>query len=327
MSIRPDTLINIINAQQNKYLVQSFMIQSRNIIFKGIRKFFPDQHYQNGEQNVNQAQNSESLVFKLQEIHSPKDKDKYTRVHNILHKFLNDPRVIKNKKVIDIHAIFNTYLMIPTKYYPNRDVLEYMTNNPLGIENHELIRIASFQALHILVLLKNQEVVHNDFKFENLMVTEDPVINGPQLPFYILVFDFDDAQVVDKNGKSDIKGGTKIFNAPEMQRSLPHDFSVDIWSLGVNIYYYLTCILPFNIDVHDSNDTIYMKTQEELENIDDSIPQDAFDVIKEMLKFKPEDRITPEKALRMDWFNGLDPIVPMFVNDISTDSGEEDGPA
>lgn len=227
-----------------------------------------------------------------------------------MHLFSNDLRVIQNEETFEINTSGGTYIIIPTKYYPKRDVHEYLFSNPKGVDILETIRIATFQALHILNLFKTQNVIYNDFIFENLIVTENPITINSKLPFNVLVTDFANAQVADENGKSDIIGGTKIFNAPEIQNKLAHDYSVDIWSLGVNIYSYISSVLPFDISETDSADTIFKKTRENtLSNHENSIPEDAFDVISRMLKFDPKDRITPEEALKMSWFNGLEPII------------------
>ncbi|KAK8843651.1 hypothetical protein M9Y10_024714 [Tritrichomonas musculus] len=317
----PQHFIDIINQQQNEYYAYDFMIKSKNFIFKGCKRIYINTNEES--QKIIPPPISQAYALKLQKTNSHEDINQHIRVHHILHFFSNDSRVIQNEGVHEIQATFGHYLMVPTKFYPLKDINEYLRRNVtnLKVEYTEFIRLASFQALHILVLLKTYHIVHNDFKFENLIVTEEPILEQPQLPFNILVFDFDDAEEVPENGLSIHIGGTKIFNAPEKQRYLPHDYSVDIWSLGVNIFLYLALNrLPFDIRNEDTYETIYQKTKQDLINYNDVIPEDAFEVIQMMLKFNPNERITPEEALEMDWFAGLEPVVPRRVDTINTDA-------
>lgn len=326
MSVQyPPSIIATINEQQSEYRILRLINEdekdfSQNAVFYGYRIVKPSVNDKN--KSIIQPQSGETFAFKLLEV-SKMDKDKYTRIHNTLHLFSDDPRVIQNQKVHIIRCKFNKYILIPTKYYPKKDLYEYIFYTSSNqIAKPDIIRIATFQALHILILLKKRNIVHNDFKFENLMVTEEPIPIQPHFPFYILVFDFDESEEVPENGKAKIIAGTTIFNPPEVQKGLPHDYSTDIWSLGVNIYYYFCYNLPFGIIPGDSPDTIYEK-QSFLRNDlfqPQSIPEDAFECIYQMLRFEPEDRITPEEALQLKWFEGLSPIVPMRVDSFDTKS-------
>lgn len=79
-------------------------------------------------------------------------------------------------------------------------------------------------------------VIHRDIKAENVMINDQGQVK---------LLDFG----LSKNAKS-VKDreicGTPYYMAPEMIMGDPYDGKVDVWSLGVMLYYTVSGHLPFN---------------------------------------------------------------------------------
>lgn len=184
--------------------------------------------------------------------------------------------------------------MVPTKYYSYGDVYYYVWH--LDQISAELVRSISYEALGILKILKERHVVHNNIKFENFLVDS---IN----PLKILITDFRHAQVLKEGEKSKSKGVTPIFEAPEVLENLDHDYSSDVWSLGIDIYLSLFLELPFDIKRGDDENIILQKIKtNKLVNLNDKASDDAWECITKILTLNPEDRITASDALKLNWF-------------------------
>lgn len=64
----------------------------------------------------------------------------------------------------------------------------------------------------------------------------------------VKLIDFGSAKHLSRNKKTDTWIGTPLFVAPEITKNLKYDFSCDIWSLGVLLYYSLTGKYPIDAE-------------------------------------------------------------------------------
>ena len=98
--------------------------------------------------------------------------------------------------------------------------------------------------------------------------------------------------------------GTLSYMAPELLvRPCTYDSSIDIWSLGVNIYIILTGKKPWNSS--DSNEKKRMIREDPLVFPEDSeASAELRDLCYQMLKKRAADRCTITEALRHPWIRG-----------------------
>ena len=149
-------------------------------------------------------------------------------------------------------------------------------------------------------------IVHRDLKPDNIMVAEKN-INSNEENIIIKIMDFGFSKIVSKQEKL-IEGlGTLYYASPELIQNSPYNIEIDIWSIGVIIYYMFTGCYPF-----------YGKEEEEIEekileenvefkdgewgNISDKVQ----DLISKCLEKNPEERITIEQFLMHPWFQNLE---------------------
>lgn len=184
------------------------------------------------------------------------------------------------------------------KYYENTDLFEYIKNKPSMTEDEKCLII--FQILQILQSLKLRKIVHNDIKLENFLI--DSI-----LPLTIHLTDFGLSEIIDQ--KSTQFRGTKCFMAPEILNGEPHDYSADIWSLGVNLFLMLFNCFPFDYDERDmENANMFIACIEyyELNRPCGKVSDEAWECVSGMLVKDPSKRITVEEALKLNWFRNIE---------------------
>lgn len=148
-------------------------------------------------------------------------------------------------------------------------------------------REAFTEALSAVQYIHFQRIAHQDIKPANILRNENGTIK---------LVDFGSAVFVEE-GKTKIPvgiTGTIMFSPPEKFTSTLYDpFAGDVWSLGVTLYNMLFGKLPFEgQNVFQVQNLI--KTAEPNYPEDDEY-KDAVDLIKQMLKKNPIDRIKVEQ--------------------------------
>lgn len=123
--------------------------------------------------------------------------------------------------------------------------------NKDGEISKEDIKVASIihQIASGIKYLHQYGIVHRDLKPENIMLTE-PNDNGR-----IKIMDFGLSKIMGPHEKANDGFGTINFVAPEVLLRNPNNKSVDIWSIGIILYYLLSGQLPFD-DPSDNDEVI-----------------------------------------------------------------------
>ena len=109
--------------------------------------------------------------------------------------------------------------------------------------------------------------------------------------------------VFDDTRKLDEKLGTAYYIAPEVIKK-SYTEKCDLWSCGVIMYILLSGEPPFN-DPRADNDAIMKKVEAGKYDIEHgvwkSISKEAKDLIKSLLTYEPNDRISAEAGLNHAW--------------------------
>merc|ERR1712146_39285 len=106
-----------------------------------------------------------------------------------------------------------------------------------------------------------------------------------------------------KDGKTFTMCGTADYMAPEMILSSGHDETVDWWSFGVLIYEMLTGLTPFQAS--NRRETMQKILRNEYK-FHGRIPDDARDLIRNLLIKDPEKRHKVQQIRDHKWFQGFE---------------------
>ncbi len=159
-------------------------------------------------------------------------------------------------------------------------------------------RNITLQLLKSLAFLKRNGILHRDIKPDNILLDKNFI---PILADYSLSKVF---RGMCKNGSHTGRIATVTYRAPEVVAKKPYGFPADTWSLGVVLYeMYTQKQLPVN------------KDKAALQFLVQEIPRfkntPLGNLIKGLLRIKPEKRLTPLQALRGTMFSS-DYIPPIL---------------
>lgn len=298
--IQSGTIIDALNKQQSKYFIKA----KKNILakypcFKGYRRL-PEDKIVDKKVPYDELQ---CYFIKLRPVQTENDIKFFQREEQILHLFEEVPQVLKNENTIDVTVNNQKYILIPSKFYVLTDVYEYLWHEIHYIDE-KVMKPIVIQALTILKILKEYKVVHNGIKFENFIVESAN-------PIKLIITDFKYAKVLKDDEKSHFYGGSSRYKAPEVLRKEGHDYQADIWSLGCNIYSAFFNKYPFDIEHEDEESRILYKIENhKLQNINNAVSEEVWDVISKMLVLDPNERITAEEALNTSWLQVPLPPAP-----------------
>ena len=122
----------------------------------------------------------------------------------------------------------------------------------------------------------------------------------------VKIMDFGLSKIASKEEKLVEGFGTLYYAAPEIIQNLPYNKEIDVWSLGVILFYMFTGYYPFmgkeEAEIEDKiiNEPVELKFKDgEWEKISDKVQ----DLISKCLEKYPEDRITIDDFINHPWFN------------------------
>jgi calcium-dependent protein kinase len=138
--------------------------------------------------------------------------------------------------------------------------------------------------------------VHRDLKPENVLI--DKELNNS-----LKIIDFGTSVQFDKQ-KEVLKTthGTSYYIAPEVLQK-KYDERCDVWSIGVILYILLSGKPPFDGDNDDEiTEQVKIGEYKLTGGVWQVVSQDAKNLIKKMLTYKYQDRVTARAALDDPWF-------------------------
>lgn len=151
-----------------------------------------------------------------------------------------------------------------------------------------------------LVYMHGQRFVYRDLKPENMMIDKDG---------YVKMVDFGFAKRLERGKKTWTFCGTPDYMCPEIVMNQGHDFSADLWSLGIFIYEMLCGRNPFSSqDPMETYNKIVLGLQPRA--LDVLVDAEARDLVASLCREKPSERMGAQvdgtKAIkRHKWFNGF----------------------
>ena len=210
-------------------------------------------------------------------------------------KLCHHPNVVR---LLD-HLENEDYIFIVMEYIEGGTLGQYLKKRNFNFSERQASSIMS-QIANGVKYLHTYGIVHRDLKPDNIMITQQNEFG------VIKIMDFGLSKIVSTQEKMVDGYGTLSYVAPEVLLRTPYNKEVDIWSMGVILYYMLCGHLPFK-----GNKEVVIA--EKIVNDDLEFDEDEWDVrskrvrdlITSCLKKEPEERITIDEFLNHPWFKKL----------------------
>ena len=230
-------------------------------------------------------------TIKKSKLKTPEAKELVFMEIGIL-KLCHHPNVIR---LLD-HLENEDYIFIVTEYVKGDTLENYFKNKKFEFTESEAAFIM-IQIANSVKYLHKYGIVHRDLKPDNIMVT---LQNNMVL---IKIMDFGLSKIISSQEKMVDGYGTITYVAPEVLLRTPYNKEVDIWSMGVILFYMLTGQLPFKGNNYDSiADQIINDDLEFDETEWENRSKLAKQLISNCLIKEPEERITINEFLNHPWF-------------------------
>ena len=222
-----------------------------------------------------------------------KIKSSYDRVKNEIdiYEYLKHDNIVNKKE----DFIYNDTQYLIFEFCENRD-LSHLIKERNKLKEIE-VQYYITQLIQALIHLHDRNIVHRDLKLGNIFLTEKMELK---------LGDFGLAKKLSfPDEKIDGFAGTHLYMAPEILENKGYSLEVDIWSLGVIMYYLIIGDLPF-------------KRQEDIKNVSPKFPKNAIisraakDLIKQILVKDPKERPSLKQILRHDFFT-LGRSIPRLI--------------
>ena len=184
---------------------------------------------------VIQRNTNKKYVVKIMDKKSIKEQhlsDQINREIEIMYK-LNHPHVMK--LINHFEDNFNFYLLMP---YASKGQLYTLLRKQVRFDQRTAAQymrevIEAVKYIHGL----SPKIIHRDIKPENLLLDDN---------YRVLLSDFGWSNFLEEGGQRKTFCGTPEYLSPEMAKKSGHNEMVDIWSLGVLLFEFLSGIPPFN---------------------------------------------------------------------------------
>ena len=224
-------------------------------------------------------------------IKTAEDKE-LVRIEIGILKLCHHPNIVR---LLD-HLENTDYIYIVTEYIEGGTLGQYFKKKKSNFSERQATNIMS-QIASGIKYLHQYGIVHRDLKPDNIMMTQ-------QNEFGVLkIMDFGLSRIVSPNETMVDGYGTLSYVAPEVLLRKPYNKEVDIWSMGIILYYMLCGHLPFRgSKEQEVAEKIVFEALEFDEDEWETRTQRVQDLITRCLEKEAKDRITINEFINHPWF-------------------------
>ncbi|ESO09540.1 hypothetical protein HELRODRAFT_186752 [Helobdella robusta] len=220
----------------------------------------------------------------------------------------------------------------------NQDLSQYISRSPESGIDCKTIKSLMHQILSGIDFLHSHRVFHRDLKPQNILVSDEGVVR---------IADFGLAKIYSCDMTLTSVVVTLYYRSPEVLLNLPYGSSVDLWSCGCILAELFTgrplfpgtsehdqisrifqCLgVPSERDFPDVRVPLDTFTQVESQSLENLVPQatpPAFELIKRMLVYNGDERITAKQALDHAFIK--DAVLPVPSKMTSSSSSSSSSP-
>ena len=235
------------------------------------------------------------FAMKVIKKNNKNEKEEQTLMNeiNILRK-MDHPNIVK---INDFYTTKTEYILV-TEYCPEGELFYEIKN--FAPFNEALTGWYMKQILSAVCYCHKLKIIHRDLKPENILIYQKNK-NGFNT---IKIIDFGTAIIFNKNKYDKSLTGSVYYISPEvLSKNRSYSEKCDVWSCGIIMYILLTGLPPFNGENDEEIMTKIMNGKFDMNKYPwPIISSQAKDLIKRLLEFDCNKRITAEEALQHPWF-------------------------
>ena len=235
------------------------------------------------------------FAMKVIKKNNKNEKEEQTLMNeiNILRK-MDHPNIVK---INDFYTTKTEYILV-TEYCPEGELFYEIKN--FAPFNEALTGWYMKQILSAVCYCHKLKIIHRDLKPENILIYQKNK-NGFNT---IKIMDFGTAIIFNKNKYDKSLTGSVYYISPEvLSKNRSYSEKCDVWSCGIIMYILLTGLPPFNGENDEEIMTKIMNGKFDMNKYPwPIISSQAKDLIKRLLEFDCNKRITAEEALQHPWF-------------------------
>ena len=207
-------------------------------------------------------------------------------------KLCHHPNIVK---LLD-HLENMDYIYIIMEYIEGGTLGQYFKKKHFNFSERQATNIM-YQIANGIKYLHKYGIVHRDLKPDNIMITQQNEYG------VIKIMDFGLSKIVSPQEKMTDGYGTLSYVSPEILLRSPYNKEVDIWSMGVILFYMLSGRLPFRgTKEQEVAEKIVYDDLEFDEDDWETRSQKVKDLIVSCLEKKTEDRISIDEFINHPWF-------------------------
>ena len=231
--------------------------------------------------------------------------------------------IVRIEEVYENNVLSKPSLLVVMEYMVGGDLYDRMQKNEDRRYTEQQAIAISKQVVEAVTHLHGMNLVHCDLKPQNFLFKTNSLDSPLKLT------DFGLAQEVPPEYAFQITGGTEyyMYYAPEVIRGDPYDKSCDMWAIGCTIYYLLSGDFPFDqFKGDDVTPGIKHTMSHGKYNFSSSqwshISPLAKDLIRQLLKTDPNERMSLEEIRTHPWITGSSASHPTTPNAIADDPSD-----
>ena len=233
-------------------------------------------------------------LYSIKHIIKESLKDNKDEKINLIQNEINIQKRLIHPNILRLYSFFEdekNYLI----------VFEYAKNNIYskikkeGKLKEEMAYNIFTQILSSLYFLHTNNYIHRNIRPENILINENNEIKLTNFSYC--------TEIKDKKLTTIIKNKVEYIS-PEMIREQPYNQSIDIWSIGVLLYYILHGYSPFgSIEDNVNYDEIIRNIIIDKFKIDNklNLSNECIDLINKLLEFDCDKRINIKEILIHPW--------------------------
>ena len=206
-------------------------------------------------------------------------------------KLLNHPHIVH----LEDYFEDDEFIYIIMEYLSGGDLLEYVGENILTEKISAKIIKEIARGIKYMNLFG---LIHRDLKPENIVFAKKNDITT------LKIIDFGLTKTLGNDEKAKEAIGTITYLAPEVFTHKPYNHKVDIWSIGIILYFLLSGCLPFDDEKLDQDiigKKVVFSNQEYPKEFFGDRSNSCLRLIDKCLEKNPEKRISINEFLKDEW--------------------------